>query len=895
MGFDAQHGHRASADPGVDHHGGVGVRHARPAFGARVVGVADRRDHRADVEGLLAIRVVRGGEDLPHRRELARVRIVRHVPGERVGGLGPARARLARGHPGALVVPHQDAERAGQVRRPVLGLPVGAHHAVVAADAEVVLGRDPAGEVQRLLAGQHHGRIGGHDQDALGVHQHGRLGVPVRLRADVDAGHHDVDLATRLGELDDAAQRGAHPVHVLGAGIHRDPRPRAERVPLHRDAELLGQVEGGDDPAALRLGHGAQAAGRVAGEHHAGDPVRVERGAGGHLAADDAGLVPAGRTVDRHQPVGFARGDLGEVEFDQFAAAPGQRLGELVGVDQPAAAGAQHLGGVVVQRLQRLGGRRFDGRGDALARLGVEADRQPGGRLAVVDEGALGQHLLDAGAVRQRGELALQRHHVAQVDVDLRPDVDPDVVHVQLVALGPPRGAGPPDRLQAVLHRPFGVRQAEQPALLVADGGELVDLGHRDQPAIGRIGLRHAFEEQDAAGRRQPGGVEFHQPPEVEPAEDHRVDAADPLVLGQAVRPGTEGEVVDIAVRRTGRDHDPAHPLQRPAGQPGLQQRGQLGMVERDVRAVRAARRTRPGQVDLDDRLAAGPAGGQPFGDDGRDRAVGSEFVRFGDGGDGVTGTAVQDVIGEDHRALVDGERLDAGELAIAVVLAGEHLDQRLVGADTVAQPLGQGEHEPLRDGRQRGDPVGVVGGVRVGGQIGHLAGDGGEHLLAFGVHLRLVEPAEPDGPRHVADRREAALGGAHQPLQLGPGGHREVGVGGGLADPAVEDGQHHLDVGSHPLLGQEDPEDRLFERGGAVEFGDAVVGERLGEPLRELVGQAGALGVQAAQVAVEVLTVGVDPQLGVVGLAGRPVAAQLGQIGVEREERDLTGDDVRG
>ena len=40
-------------------------------------------------------------------------------------------------------------------------------------------------------------------------------------------------------------------------------------------------------------------------------------------------------------------------------------------------------------------------------------------------------------------------------------------------------------------------------------------------------------------------------------------------------------------------------------------------------------------------------------------------------------------------------------------------------------------------------------------------------------------------------------------------------------------------------------------------------------------------------------LAVGVDPQLGVVGLAGRPVAAQLGQVGVEREEPDLARNDV--
>src|SRR5665647_3418173 len=44
----------------------------------------------------------------------------------------------------------------GQVGRPVLGLTVRTHDTVVATDAKVVLGRDPAREVERLLAGQHH-------------------------------------------------------------------------------------------------------------------------------------------------------------------------------------------------------------------------------------------------------------------------------------------------------------------------------------------------------------------------------------------------------------------------------------------------------------------------------------------------------------------------------------------------------------------------------------------------------------------------------------------------------------------------------------------------------------------------------------------------------------------
>ena len=81
---------------------------------------------------------------------------VADVPVHRVARGGAAREPLARDDERVVVVPEQDAAGVLEVRRPVLRLAVGAHHPVVAADAEVVLGRDAAGEVQRLLAGQHH-------------------------------------------------------------------------------------------------------------------------------------------------------------------------------------------------------------------------------------------------------------------------------------------------------------------------------------------------------------------------------------------------------------------------------------------------------------------------------------------------------------------------------------------------------------------------------------------------------------------------------------------------------------------------------------------------------------------------------------------------------------------
>ena len=247
-----------------------------------MVGVGDGAHHRADVERLLAAGVRLLGEDLADGLEVRARRLVRRaadVAVGRVARLGAAREALARRDVGVLVVVEQHLAGAGEVGRAVLRLPVRAHDALVAADAEVVLGRDAAGVVERLLAGQHHRALRRHHEDALGVHQHRRLGVPVRLGADVDAGHDDVDLAARLREGDDAAQRGRDPVHVLRARVHRDARAGGEREPLDRHVELLGEVERGDHAPALGLGQRAEAAGRVAEQDHALHPLRVALGA----------------------------------------------------------------------------------------------------------------------------------------------------------------------------------------------------------------------------------------------------------------------------------------------------------------------------------------------------------------------------------------------------------------------------------------------------------------------------------------------------------------------------------------------------------------------------------------------------------------------------------------
>ena len=131
----------------------------------------------------------------------------------------------------------------------------------------------------------------------------------------------------------------------------------------------------------------------------------------------------------------------------------------------------------------------------------------------------------------------LQRGQLLDLGVDDRPDVDPDVVHVEPGARGTAGGPDAADRLQAVRDRPLGVGQGDHPSLVVADDGELADLGQGDEPLVGGVSWRDAPVEQHVLRRIEARDVELAQPTKGEPAADHRVHATDQDVLDQVVPP----------------------------------------------------------------------------------------------------------------------------------------------------------------------------------------------------------------------------------------------------------------------------------------------------------------------------------------------------------------------
>ncbi len=253
-----------------------------------------------------------------------------------------------------------------------------------------------------------------------------------------------------------------------------------------------------------------------------------------------------------------------------------------------------------------------------------------------------------------------------------------------------------------------------------------------------------------------------------------------------------------------------------------------------------------------------------------------------------MRGPFVQDVVGDGDGPAVDVERMQVVERVLAVVAAYEHLEQRFRARDAVEDTLAEEADDAFRNRGQRVHARGPVGGVRVLGEVIDLLRDAGEHVGPLAVDDRLVEPPEAHAAGEVADRREAQLGGHHDPVeQLAYRGSAVV-VGRRLGVPAAEQRRDDGEIGRRALLGQEDAEHGRLELRRAFELGDAVVRQHAAQLGAEQLRQAAALDVEGLQVAVEVLARAVHPQLRPSLLVGRSVAAELGEVGEHAEQADL-------
>ena len=226
--LDADQADRGAAEVRVPDDRGLGAAPAAPALEPARVLVDQGAHQRAHGEGPLASGVGVGREDLGDGREslLALVGREADVSFRRVARREAPRRRL----PGRViargVVVEQDRIGLREVARLVVRVAARPHDHLVAADPDLVLGRDPARELERDATREHHRGSGQHDQDAPRLQTHGGERVEVALRAYVDAQQDQVDLATLISELDQAAHHSRSGVEVLGSALHGDARAR---------------------------------------------------------------------------------------------------------------------------------------------------------------------------------------------------------------------------------------------------------------------------------------------------------------------------------------------------------------------------------------------------------------------------------------------------------------------------------------------------------------------------------------------------------------------------------------------------------------------------------------------------------------------------------------------
>jgi hypothetical protein len=302
-------------------------------------------------------------------------------------------------------------------------------------------------------------------------------------------------------------------------------------------------------------------------------------------------------------------------------------------------------------------------------------------------------------------------------------------------------------------------------------------------------------------------------------------------------------------------------------------------------------RPVRPVHVEVHDHLGGVGDVGQQSGQRPEGRR---QPCHVGHQGDQVQPLAVQVVLGGDAGVPVEPGRPHVLQAAAAVVAAGEHLEDRVRDRCRAVEALRQQPDQRLGAGDQRLHLPDALRGVPTGRRLVELVEQPRspvEDLLPGGAQDRLLEVPVADGPGQVAHRRVAQLGGDHQPVEHLPDlrARRPVGqpVGG---QPAVQQRRDRGPLLTDALLGEEDPVHRLGQRRARLQVLHAVVGQRPPQPGEEGLRQPLPLGVEGVQVGLEVLPRTVDLGVGLLLLAGRPVAGELAQVGEGDQHVELGG-----
>ncbi len=186
------------------------------------------------------------------------------------------------------------------------------------------------------------------------MHEHGGLGVPVRLRADVDSVHHQIHFAAGLRELHQAPQDAGNPIHVFHSAVHRDLGAGRDGEPFQGNALRLGQIQSCEDAPAFWFGYGAQILARISQHQNAGHALGIPGGEVADDADDDVGFVLTIGTIDGDQTAFRVKIMLDKIAGGKFRPrvfrSGCEHFDDFVRIDEPALAHANDFLVVFGQR-----------------------------------------------------------------------------------------------------------------------------------------------------------------------------------------------------------------------------------------------------------------------------------------------------------------------------------------------------------------------------------------------------------------------------------------------------------------------------------------------------------------------------------------------------------------
>ena len=399
------------------------------------------------------------------------------------------------------------------------------------------------------------------------------------------------------------------------------------------------------------------------------------RGRGrGDVADDDAGGVLARGPVDRHERVVLT---VDEVEFHERSGLVSrfsrEQRHQVVRVHRAPASAGQDVACVVVERLHR--GRRRLGDRQVEPASGLEAEADdcvvgPSGRR--VDDAPLHHDLFDTESRGHRHEAFGDRVHLVERDVHGRPHEEHHPVPLEPL----PSGIGRlrlTDPVDAARQYALELRQRHQRTVRVAQRGEVPDLGHRDQALVGRLVDRHTVEDVRVLRRREACDLEVLETPEVEPAGDHRVEAAVGHVLDEVVGAPVPSQrvhllvaVATVCTRSSGDSSDHRDP------------REHVRQLDRPQRELDDRSNVMHRRLRIDPQVEVGDGDGLRRALEDRSDAL-HEVVDIGEvaGDTDHSDTALAMVIARRHHGPRGGRPLDGLELADLVEATGQHVGDR--------------------------------------------------------------------------------------------------------------------------------------------------------------------------------------------------------------------------